>query len=193
MYSNAFYRMGYPVEQQKYQALGAVHINMNYTNLEPNNEGLDFENSSEQNPPISEYYRWLDLDSGVAHVTYKMCHSQIRATREVGGESSPSVVTFKREVFASYGDNVIAIRFTADRTRSISFRASLRGKRNMAHSNYGTNYFRMDSAPVSDFDKMRNIDVFTAQESRVATPHGISTATVVLSGKGDDYLGIKVL
>jgi alpha-L-fucosidase 2 len=47
-------------------------------------------------------------------------------------------------VFASAPDQVIVIRLTADKSGSISFKANLRGVRNQTHSNYATDYFRMD-------------------------------------------------
>jgi alpha-L-fucosidase 2 len=75
----------------------------------------------------SDYRRSLDLRDGVATTTYS-----------VGG------VRYKREVFASAPDQVIVVRLTADKPGSISFTANLRGVRNQTHSNYGTDYFRMD-------------------------------------------------
>ena len=72
-------------------------------------------------------------------------------------------VRFRREVFASPVDQVIVVRLTADRPGSISFKAQLRGVRNDAHSNYGTEYFRMD---------------------------GYGSDGLVLAGRSADYLGI---
>lgn len=76
---------------------------------------------------VSSYERALDLKSGIATTTYT-AHG----------------VRYKREVIASAPDQVIALRLTADRPGSITFTANLRGVRNQAHSNYGTDYFRMD-------------------------------------------------
>jgi alpha-L-fucosidase 2 len=78
---------------------------------------------------VSNYQRWLDLETGISGVSY-----QANGT------------TWKREVFASHPDQVIAVRISADRPGSISFTANLRGVRNQAHSNYGTDYFHMDPA-----------------------------------------------
>jgi hypothetical protein len=72
------YLMGYPVEQQKYQCLGNLHLFF----------------SGQSN--ISGYKRWLDLETGIAGVQYM-----------AGG------VRFRREVFASFPDQVIVIRLTA--------------------------------------------------------------------------------
>ncbi|MEO5998507.1 MAG: glycoside hydrolase family 95 protein [Chitinophagaceae bacterium] len=105
------YLMGYPVEQQKYQALANII--------------LKFNNEKE----ITGYKRWLDLTTGITTVEYK-AHG----------------VTYSREVFSSVPDQTIAIRMTADKPNSISFNAALRGERNSAHSNYATDYFRMDAA-----------------------------------------------
>lgn len=121
--------MGYPVEQQKYQSLGNLHLFFN----EPDS--------------VTAYKRWLDLSTGIAGVSYS--HKGIR---------------FQREVFASAPDQVIVIRLTADKPGSISFTANLRGERNQAHSNYATDYFRMD-------------------------PYG--TDGLVLTGKSADYMGIE--
>lgn len=88
----------------------------------------------------------LDLDEAVVSVSYTL-----------GG------VRFRREVFVSPVDQVIVVRLTADRPGSISFKAQLRGTRNDAHSNYGTEYFRMD---------------------------GDGSDGLVLAGRSADYLGI---
>ena len=121
--------MGYPVEQQKYQSIGNLH--------------LFFENEKE----VTGYKRWLDLETGIASVEY-----------------TANGVKFKREVFSSAPDQVIVVRLTADKPGSISFKASLRGCRNETHSNYATDYFRMDGAG----------------------PNGLA-----ISGKSADYLGVK--
>lgn len=121
--------MGYPVEQQKYQGFANLH--------------LFFKNQDS----VSDYKRWLDLENGIAGVSYQS-----------------NGVRYQRTVFASAPDQVIAIRITADKPGSISFTASLRGVRNQAHSNYATDYFRMD-------------------------PY--NNDGLVLTGKSADYMGIK--
>ena len=103
------YLMGYPVEQQKYQGLA--------------NLILTFKNEKE----VTNYKRWLDLETGIASVQYKA-----------------NGVTYLREVFSSVPDQVIAVRLSADKPGSISFTAELRGERNSSMSNYATDYFRMD-------------------------------------------------
>ena len=50
-------------------------------------------------------------------------------------------LTSARFLFAP--DQVMVVRFTADRPNSISL-VNLRGERNQVHSNYATDYFRMD-------------------------------------------------
>ncbi|MGB7156795.1 MAG: glycoside hydrolase family 95 protein [Tepidisphaeraceae bacterium] len=57
---------------------------------------------------FTDYRRELDLDSAIARVTYK-----------VDG------VTYTREVFASYPDNVIVVHVRADKPGSVSFSAKL--------------------------------------------------------------------
>ena len=53
---------------------------------------------------ISDYRRELDLDTAIARVTYRA-----------------DGVNYKREAFASYPDNVIVLRFTADKPGNVSF------------------------------------------------------------------------
>ncbi|MBP7473847.1 MAG: glycoside hydrolase family 95 protein [Pyrinomonadaceae bacterium] len=75
----------------------------------------------------SAYERSLDLRTGISTTTY-----------------TANGIRYRREVIASAPDQVIAVRLTADQPGSISLTANLRGVRNQAHSNYGTDYFRMD-------------------------------------------------
>jgi len=103
------YLMGYPVEQQKYQSLADLH--------------LFFDN----NKDITNYKRWLNLETGITSVEYTM-----------------DGVTYRREVFSSAPYQVIVVRLTASKPGSISFTTELRGKRNGSMSNYATDYFRMD-------------------------------------------------
>ncbi|MBL7864707.1 MAG: glycoside hydrolase family 95 protein, partial [Cyclobacteriaceae bacterium] len=95
----------------------------------------------------SNYKRWLDLATGIAYTEYT----------EKG-------IHYHREMLSSVPHQVIAIHFTADKPGSISFKANLRGVRNQAHSNYGTDYFRMD---------------------------GLQQDGLLLTGKSADYLGVK--
>ncbi|MCC7052848.1 MAG: glycoside hydrolase family 95 protein [Gemmatimonadaceae bacterium] len=99
-----------------------------------------------QHDSITAYRRTLVLDSALARVTYES-----RGVR------------YTREVFASAPDQAIVMRLTASRAGALSFSATLHGVRNPAHSNYGTDYFRMD---------------------------GVAPAALRLTGKNSDYLGI---
>jgi len=123
------YLMGYPVEQQKYQCLGNLHL------------------FYKQDQEYSNYKRWLDLTTGIAGSSYVI-----------------DGVSYTREVLSSHEDQTIAIRLTASEPGKISFESELRGTRNTQHSNYGTDYFRMDG------DKENEL---------------------VLSGRSADYLGIE--
>lgn len=123
------YLMGYPVEHQKYQSAGCLHLFMD----------------NEEN--VTDYKRWLDLATGTVHTEYR------------AGE-----ILFRREVFASAPDQVIVVRITSDRPASLNFRAELRGIRNQAHSNYATDYFRMD---------------------------GKGNNGLMINGKSADYLGVE--
>jgi alpha-L-fucosidase 2 len=92
------------------------------------------------------YRRALDLRDGVATTTY-----------------SVDGVRYRRDIFASAPDQVIVIRLTADKPGHITFTANLRGVRNQTHSNYGTDYFRMDP---------------------------VGSDGLAVTGKSADYLGI---
>lgn len=96
---------------------------------------------------INNYKRWLDLETGISSVSY-----------------TSNGITYHRDVFVSAPDQVIVVRLTADKPGSISFSANLRGERNQAHSNYATDYFRMD-------------------------PRG--SDGLVLTGKSADYMSIE--
>jgi alpha-L-fucosidase 2 len=121
--------MGYPVEQQKYQSTGNLHLRYDF--------GKDH----------TDYKRWLDLETGISGVEFS-----------VDGKR------YQQEVFSSHPDQVIAIRITCNVPGSITFTANLRGVRNQAHSNYGTDYFQMN---------------------------GLAPDVLSLNGKSADYLGVE--
>ena len=104
---------------------------------------LFFENQEE----VTGYLRWLDLETGITCVEYSV------------GE-----ITYRREIVSSEPDQVILVRLTASKPGSISFRAQLRGCRNQAHSNYATDYFRMD---------------------------GVGQDGLMVHGKSADYMGVE--
>ena len=95
---------------------------------------------------VRDYRNELDLDTAIATTTY-----------------SRNGVRFRREVFVTPVDQVIVVRLTADVPGQVSFDAQLRGDRNQAHSNYATDYFRMDGEGVDG---------------------------LVVRGKSADYLGV---
>lgn len=96
---------------------------------------------------VDDYRHQLDLDTAIATTRYQQ-----------------SGVHYVREVFVSPVDQVIVVRLTSDKPGRISFTAQLRGYRNTAHSNYATDYFRMD-------------------------PFGADG--LKLSGRSADYMGIE--
>ena len=100
----------------------------------------------ESGSAVRDYRNELDLDSAIATTTY------VR-----------NGIRLRREVFVSAVDQVIVLRLTADTPGQVSFTAQLRGDRNQAHSNYATDYFRMDGAGENG---------------------------LVVRGKSADYLGI---
>jgi alpha-L-fucosidase 2 len=96
---------------------------------------------------VTDYKRWLDLETGISGVSYKS-----------------NGIIYQRKVFSSAPDQVIVVRITADKLNSISFTANLRGERNQVHSNYATDYFRMD-------------------------PYG--NDGLILTGKSADYMSVE--
>ena len=114
--------MGYPVEQQKYQALANLHLFM--------------ENEEE----VSDYKRWLNLETGIASVEY-----------------TANGITYSRDVFSSAPDQAIVVRITASQPGNISLKAHLRGVRNQTHSNYATDYFLMDRVSDDEVTTYRKI------------------------------------
>lgn len=95
---------------------------------------------------VTGYRRELKLDSAISRVSYVV-----------------KGVTFTRDVFVSAPDQAIVIRLSANRPGALTFSATLHGVRNPAHSNYGTDYFRMDGM----------------------APNGLR-----ITGKNSDYLGV---
>jgi alpha-L-fucosidase 2 len=104
---------------------------------------LFFENEKD----VKDYSRWLDLTTGIARVQY-----------------TSNGITYLREVFSSAPDQTLVVRITANKPGSISFTANLRGVRNQAHSNYATDYFRMDP---------------------------VATDGLAVTGKSADYMGVE--
>jgi alpha-L-fucosidase 2 len=78
--------MGKPWRLESYQSLADLRLSFDH-------EGQ-----------ITDYQRWLDLDSGVAGVTYRL-----------------DGVRYTREVFASHPDRVIVVRLTVDRPGALTF------------------------------------------------------------------------
>jgi len=96
---------------------------------------------------VEEYIQSLDLDKAIARVEY-----------------TQNGIRFTREVFSSPVDQALIIRLEADKNSSLSFTVNLRGVRNQAHSNYATDYFKMDS---------------------------FGEDGLILTGKSADYLGVE--
>lgn len=82
-----------PIQVPPYQPLGDMLLKFKH---------------AEGGGDVSEYNRWLDIESAIAGVSYKF-----------GG------TTYKREIFSSAVDQVIIIRLTADKTGQISFAATM--------------------------------------------------------------------
>jgi alpha-L-fucosidase 2 len=98
----------------------------------------------------TEYRRSLDLGDGVARVRYVA-----------------DGVRYLREVFSSAVDQVLVVRISADRPGAVTFSAELHGVRNPAHSNYGTDYFRMDGIPPADLRVTGKSSTYLGIEGRL--------------------------
>lgn len=96
---------------------------------------------------FTNYKRWLDLETGITGVNF-----------------TANGVQYHQEYFSTVPHQVIAMRIEASQPGSISFSANLRGVRNQAHSNYGTDYFEMN---------------------------GLGSDGLMLTGKSTDYLGVE--
>ncbi|HSP92367.1 MAG TPA: glycoside hydrolase family 95 protein, partial [Vicinamibacterales bacterium] len=103
----------------------------------------------------------LRLPAGGAHAGYR--HELDLDTAVVTTVYERDGTKYRREVFSSPVDQVVVARLTAEPPGRLSFSAQLRGDRNQAHSNYATDYFRMDGDG----------------------PDGL-----VVRGKSADYLGV---
>jgi len=82
--------MSKPLQQMPYQPLGDLHLQFKHADK------------------VTDYYRDLDLETAVAHVSYTS-----------GG------VRYSREIFSTAPDQAIVMRLTADKRGQIAFSASL--------------------------------------------------------------------
>jgi len=113
---------------------------------------------------VTGYRRELDLDTGIAAVEY---------TR--------NGVKHRREVFASWPDQVIVVRLTADRPGSISFRASLASP----HKDSSVDGLVLNGRPADSTIRFQARLVIKTEGGRQDTPgsvNGADAATLILSG-----------
>lgn len=90
---------------------------------------------------VSDYRRVLDLDSATATVQYR------------AGE-----VTYTRELFASYPDQVVVVRITADKPNSVSFGAAL-STPHQEHELHAADNVVICRGRVADYDPGAGDDV----------------------------------
>ena len=95
---------------------------------------------------VSAYRHQLDLQTAIVSTTFQR-----------------NGASFTRDVFVSQISQVMVVRLTSDAPGRIAFTAQLRGARNQAHSNYATDYFRID---------------------------GRGSSGLTVHGKSADYLGV---
>lgn len=106
----------------------------------------------------TNYYRQLDIDSAVAYVSYK-----------VGG------VNYKREYISSFADDVITIKLTADKAKSISFNAQLTSPHQDLKIVTGEDYISLSSTSTTH-EKLGGRVNFQGRTS-VKTKGGITNYT----------------
>ena len=104
--------------------------------------------------PVTGYRRWLDLATGVAGVMY----------------TTADGIAHERTVVASAIDQTVAIHLSCSKPGGLGLTAMLRGERNRAHSNYGTDYFRMDGVGTLDLGLTQGLMPLT-------TPHAANPAS----------------
>ena len=85
----------------------------------------------------------LKFPAGGAHAGYR--HELDLDTAVVTTVYERDGTKYRREVFSSPVDQVVVVRLSAEPAGRLSFTVQLRGERNQAHSNYATDYFRMDA------------------------------------------------
>jgi len=119
----------------------------------------------------TNYRRELDLDSAIASVSYKV------------GE-----VTFKREVFASHPDRVIAVRLTADQPAQISFTAKL----DSPHSNSLTRAIAPDTLALTGKVQADGLS-FESRVRVVAKGGSMTTNGNTLEVKGADSVTLLLV
>ncbi|NQU23643.1 MAG: glycoside hydrolase family 95 protein [Candidatus Nealsonbacteria bacterium] len=99
---------------------------------------------------VTDYRRDLNLDTAVATVRYSI------------GD-----VRFVREVLVSPVDQVVAVRLSASRPGQISLGAQLTGYRNEAHSNYGSEFYRIDGVEPDGLRLHGRTSTYLGVEGRV--------------------------
>jgi len=95
-----------PHWHQKYQPLGDLWIYL-HPKINFTDHGFELKN----------YRRELNLDTGIVRISYRI-----------------GQINFVREIFASPVDQVIVVRFEADKPHQISLLACVRGKKNLRWS-----------------------------------------------------------
>ena len=99
---------------------------------------------------VSDYRRDLNLDTAVATVRYSI------------GD-----VRFVREALVSPVDQVVVVRLSASRPGQISLSAQLTGYRNEAHSNYGSEFYRIDGVQPDTLQLHGRTSTYLGVEGRV--------------------------
>ena len=154
--------MGIPLRQMAYQGFGDLYI--------------DFPDHSN----ATDYRRELDLEKGVALVSYK--------SRNVG---------FKRAVFASYPAKAIYVKLTADQSGKLNFAVRLdaihANKKVTGNAGELTLNVKVDNGVLEGVAKMKvQTDGKVSQQDGKLSIQNATTATLILSA-ATNYIDYKTV
>lgn len=125
----------------------------------------------------TEYRRWLDLDSGIAHVTFRS-----------GG------IRYTREVFASNPDGVVAVRLTCDKPGALSCSISLAEPHlpgNLRTENGNTLFFTGTAVEKVHSDGEHGVE-FASRVRVIAEGGHIASASAVINVQGANAVTIYI-
>jgi alpha-L-fucosidase 2 len=122
----------------------------------------------------SDYYRELDIDNAVVSSRYNI-----------------TGVNFKTSVFASFPDQVIIVRISADKTGSVGFSVGMERPSKVSVSTRGNNELIM-SGTTGDFDRVKGDVKFEAIARIMTTGGEISATDTTLIVSGADAATIYI-
>lgn len=122
----------------------------------------------------SDYHRDLDIEKAVSSVSYK-----------VNG------ITYKREIFTSFSDDVILIKLTADKKKSISFSLSASSPQVLSNFKTKGNHLIFEGTTGSVDNKTGKV-IFVGEAACTLKGGSLSTTIDKLSIKDADEVIIRI-